>query len=718
MEKTDMEESRLSSFFKPAFLVVVGASEKPGPGLQVIENLRAIGFEGEIIPVNPKYEKVLGLKCFPSLTAVKEAGFSVDMVAILLGKDNVLPVMEEAAVAGVKAAWAFAAGFGEAGAEGKAIESELRNLCMKSNMLFLGPNCVGYLNPNDKTGAYSAPVPKEIKGGNIGMVTQSGYLGLAVANNSRGLGFGLICTTGNEVVIDAIDCMDYMLNDERIEVILAFIEQFRRPNKLIEVAWKAKEKGKPIVLIKVGKSAIAQRATITHTGALAGSDDVQDALFEKLGIIRVYDFNEMFETAELLSKVKSKIPKGKKVFALTLSGGVISLIGDLSDSPNINFPPWSKEAKTKLREILPNFNTIANPLDAWGSGRIEKTYLSCLQAAVDQQQADIILVVQDVPGGMSPRQVDQYKIVANAAVEVAKKTKKPVIMLNNQSSGFNKEIRDIMEAGNVPLLQGTREGLLAVNNLIKYAEFLRKPVPVFTVKRNDSAHKMLPEGDAVLTEFESKKLVAQYGIPVTKEYLCCSRDEALKKAEEFGYPLVMKIISKEIQHKTEAGVVKLNIKNAAEAGQAYDELLCNAAVYNPNAIVQGVLCYRMIEEPVAEAIVGVLSDPYFGPAVIFGLGGILVEIFKDRALLIPPFEREEVRRAIDSTKGSKLLYGFRGKPKGDIEALINVIVKVGEMTVDLAGRIDALDINPLLILPEGKGVIAVDALVSIKKICK
>jgi len=710
-----MKQSRLSALLKPRVIAVVGASEKPGPGLQVIKNLRALGFEGNIIPVNPKYENVLGLKCFSSLTAVKEANFSVDMVAILLGKNSVLPVMEEAAAIGAKAVWAFAAGFGETGMEGKELENRLRNLCMDNDMLFLGPNCVGYLNPNDKAGAYSAPVPKEIKSGNIGMVTQSGYLGLAVANNSRDLGFGLICTTGNEVVIDAIDCMDYMLDDERIKVILAFIEQFRRPNKLIEVAWKAKEKGKPIVLLKVGKSAIAQRATITHTGALAGSDDVQNALFEKLGIIRVYDFDEMFETAELLSKLKSKMPRGKKVFALTLSGGVISLIGDLSDSLNIKFPPWSEEGKTKLRGILPDFSSIANPLDAWGSGRIEKTYLPCLQAAVDQPQADIVLVVQDVPGGMSYRQVDQYKVVANAAVEVAKKTKKPVIMLNNQSSGFNEEIRDIMEAGNVPLLQGTREGLLAVNNLIKYAEFLHKPVPVFTVKRNDSAHKMLPEGNAVLTEFESKKLVAQYGIPVTKEYLCRSRDEALKKAEEFGYPLVMKIISKEIQHKTEAGVVKLNIKTTAEAGQSYDELLRNAAAYNPNAIVQGVLCYKMIGEPVAEAIVGVLSDPYFGPAVIFGLGGILVEIFKDRALLIPPFEREEVLRAIDSIKGSKLLYGFRGKPKGDIEALIDVIVKVGEMTVDLAGRIDALDINPLLILPEGKGVIAVDALVSIKR---
>jgi len=710
-----MKQLRLSSLFKPNFLAVVGASEKLGPGLQVIENLHKLGFKGKIIPVNPKYKKVLGIKCFPSLTAAKEYGLPVDMVAILLGRNNVLPVMEEAVTIGVKVAWSFAAGFGETGEEGKELENRLRNLCADNDVLFLGPNCVGYLNPNDKTGTFSAPAPKEIKGGNIGMVTQSGYLGLAVANNSRGLGFGLICTTGNEVGVDATDCIDYMLDDEGIDVVLAFIEQFRRPNKLIEVAWKAKEKGKPIVLIKVGKSTIAQRATITHTGALAGSDDVQDALFEKLGIIRVYDFDEMFETAELLSKVKSKIPKGKNVFAATLSGGVISLIGDLSDSLNINFPPWSEEGKAKLRGILPDFSSIANPLDAWGSGRIEKTYLPCLQAAVDQPQADIILVVQDVPGGMSRRQVEQYKVVAKAAVEVAKKTEKPVIMLNNQSSGFNKEIRNIMEAGNVPLLQGTREGLIAVSNLIKYAEFLRKPVPVFTVKHNDSAHKMLPEGDAVLTEFESKKLVAQYGIPVTKEYLCHSKDEVLKKAEEFGYPLVMKLMSKNIQHKTEAGVVKLNIRNSEEAEQAYDEVIHNATIYNPNAIVQGVLCYRMIEEPVAEAIVGVLSDPYFGPAVIFGLGGILVEIFKDRALLIPPFEREEVRRAIYSIKGSKLLYGFRGKPEGDIEALIEVILKVGEIAADVAGRIDALDINPLLILPKGKGVIAVDALVSIKQ---
>jgi acyl-CoA synthetase (NDP forming) len=637
------------------------------------------------------------------------------MVAILLGKQNVIPVLEEAASIGAKAGWAFAAGFGETGEEGKVLEQELQELCRKNDMLFLGPNCVGYLNPNDKSGTYSAPAPKEVRAGNIGMVAQSGYLGLAVANSNRGIGFSLLCTTGNEAVVDALDCISYMLEDDGTDVVLAFIEQFRRPQELVKVAKRARELGKPIILIKVGKSAMAQRATVAHTGALAGSDDVQNALFEKLGIIRVNDFDEMFETAELLARMKKRLPKGNRVFGVTLSGGVISLMGDLSDSLNISFPKWSEGGERRLRQLLPDFSGVANPLDAWGSGKIEQTYEHYVKIAVEEPEADLLLVVQDVPGGMAPRQVEQYKVVANATVRIAQQTDKPVVMLSNQSSGFNADIKEIMDKGDVPLLQGTREGLTAVHNLIWYAEFLRQPAPDFTVQPNKKAHAMLPQGKVVLNEFDSKRLVAEYGVPVTKEHLCSSKEEALSKAEEFGYPIVVKLISNDIQHKTEAGVVRLNLKDKDAVGAAYDEVVRNAQEYNPDAEVQGVLCYKMIEEPVAEAIVGVISDPYFGPAVVFGLGGVMVEVIKDRALLIPPISREEAREAIDSTKGSKLLYGFRGKPKADIEALVDVVVRAGEMTADLTQRIDALDINPLLILPEGKGVIAVDALVALKE---
>jgi acetyltransferase len=225
---------------------------------------------------------------------------------------------------------------------------------------------------------------------------------------------------------------------------------------------------------------------------------------------------------------------------------------------------------------------------------------------------------------------------------------------------------------------------------------------------------MLPDEETVLNEFEGKKLVAAYSIPTTREHICTSKEEAIAKAEEFGYPVVLKLVSPDIQHKTEAGAVRLGLEDQQAVAEAYEEVLRNGKAYKPDARIEGVLCYRMIEEPVAEAIVGVLSDPYFGPAVVFGLGGVMVEVLKDRALLIPPISREEARAAIDSTKGSKLLYGFRGKPEADVKALVEVLVKTGEMTADLADRIEALDLNPLLILPKGKGVVAVDALVALK----
>lgn len=710
-----IEREKMDALFRPGSIAVVGASENPGPGLNVMENLKALGYEGKMFPVNPKYDRLFGLPCYPSLTAVHDAGHRVDTVAILLGKAHVVPVMEEAAAIGVKAGWAFAAGFGETDEEGKALERKLKDLCREKGMLFLGPNCVGYLNPNHRCGTFSAPAPKEIKAGNIGLVAQSGYLGLAIANSSRGTRFSLLATTGNEAVVDATDCISYMLEDEGTDVVLAFIEQFRAPEKLVAAAQRARELRKPIVLIKVGKSAMAQRATVAHTGALAGSDDVQDALFEKLGIIRVNDFDEMFETAELLAGTRDRLPRGNRVFAVTLSGGVISLMGDLSEEMSFRFPEWSDEGRKKLREYLPPFSGIANPLDAWGSGRIEETYEPCLEILADEPEADVLLVVQDVPAGMSPRQVEQYKVVARAAVDVATRTDKPILMLSNQSSGFHQEIRDIMAEGKVPLLQGTRESLLAVHNLVRYGEFLRKPTLLSTVRRNQKIHELLPEGDTVLNEVDSKKIITAYGVPMVKEFLCTSREEAMSRADELGYPVALKLISDEIQHKTEAKVVRLNLPDRESVGSAYDEVMRNAERYKAGVKVKGVLCSRMVRNPVAEAILGVVSDPYFGPALLFGMGGVMVEVIKDRVLMIPPVTREEARRAVDATKGSRLLYGFRGKPVADVDALVDMIVKVGDMTADLSERIEALDINPLMILPEGEGVVAVDALVALKK---
>lgn len=712
--------SELKSLLAPDSIAVIGASKHIGPGRQVIENLMEMGYKGRIYPVNPRYKEILGLPCYSSLTEISQSGQRVEMVAILLGRSMIIPILKEAASIGVRAGWAFASGFGEAGPEGRALQNELTNICKKNNIMFCGPNCVGYLRPEGGIGIYSAPIPVSIRKGNIGMIAQSGYLTIAVANSHRGLGFSMLCSSGNEAVLDSTDFISYMLEDPSTKVIMAFIEQFRKPKRLQELAERALEVGKPIIMIKVGRSEMARKATVAHTGALAGSDDVQDALFKKIGIIRVDDLNEMFETAEIFSKFYQRLPKGDGIYSVSLSGGVISLIGDLGENLGLKYPDWSENGKKMLRNELPSYIGINNPLDAWGYGKIEETYEPCLMAASREEKADLIYVTQDVPPGMSPRQVDQYAAVARAAVNVFKKSGKPIVMVSNPSVGFHPDISRILKKGKIPLLQGTREGLKAAKSLISYASFKRKKKLERKYRESDEAilsktAAYLHSDQPVLTEYVSKKILNTYGIRCTPEVLCKSVNEAIKAARNIRYPIVMKVISPQIQHKTEAGIIKLNVRDEDEVERAYEELLKNAQTYDPFALIDGILCQRMIEGAVVEAIVGILMDPDFGPSVVFGLGGVMVEILQDRSIGIPPLTHNEALEMIEETKGCKLLAGFRGSPKADIEALTDTLVRVGRLAVDWDDRIEALDINPLLVMPEGQGVFAVDALLEVKK---
>jgi acyl-CoA synthetase (NDP forming) len=720
MRRENHKYPDLKPLLSPNSIAVVGASEKAGPGRQVLENLVQLGYKGQIYPVNPGYEEILGLRCFPSLSEVHREGHLVEMVAILLNRSMVNPILEEAAAIGVRAAWAFANGFGEAGPEGIALQQELEDICRQNNILFCGPNCVGYLNPQAGVGTYSAPAPESIKPGPIGLIAQSGYLTLSVANTTRGLGFSLLCSSGNEAVVDSTDFISYMLDDPGTDIVLAFIEQFRKAERLPELAERARKKGKPIILIKAGRSEMAQRATVAHTGAIAGSDDVQDALFKKLGIIRVDDFDEMFETAVLFSKLLPDLPAGDGIFSLSLSGGVIGLLADLGEELNLRYPAWSEDGKKRLLEVLPPYTAIDNPIDVWGYGRIEDTYDTCLMAAAQEKRADLVLISQDVPGGMAPKQVDQYETVAKAAVKVFKECAKPVVVISNPSVGFHPGVSSILDQGKVPLLQGTREGLKAIKSLFSYAEFQRKMRQVKEEQEKPSTVRpkvdvYMHHDQPVLSEYTSKKVLAAYGVPCVREVLCQSPEETIQAARDIGYPVALKVLSPEIPHKTEAGVIVLNVEDEDTLKSAYKELIEKARVYDPSALIEGVLCQKNIEGAVAEAIVGILMDHDFGPAVVFGLGGVMVEILEDRTLGIPPLCRDEVREMIERTKASPLLHGFRGSPQADLEALTETLIQVGRLAVDWAGRIEALDINPILIMPEGQGVVVVDALLELKE---
>ena len=706
----------LSKLFNPKSIAVVGASERFGPGSLVIENLSTLGYQGKIIPINPRYKTIQGLACYPSLLEVPEEE-KIDSIAILLGYQQIIPVLEQAAQRGIRGAWAFASGFAETGEEGVQIQEALRKLCLERNILFCGPNCVGYANLHGRVGMYSAQISPTLKKGRVSAIAQSGSVILALANSNRGVGFNLLISSGNEAVLDAADYLAYLLEDENTGVIITFLESIRRPDTFIQVCERAAELCKPIIMVKVGRSEMAQGAALTHTGALTGSDRVHDALFKKLGVIRVEDLDQLLETAEVFVRCQNRLPQGNGVGLITVSGGEIGLIGDLTERLSFSFPSLSVESQKELKKRLPPFTPISNPLDAWGSGDLAETYPACLEILGKEEGMDLIAISQDSPPGMAEKQVKQYTAVAKAAVRAAS-SGKPIIAFSHISGGLDPTIKRILDQGNIPFLQGTRESLLAIHHLVEYAHFLRRrnthdkswgqsPRDLKVIMQNRKGERrILPDGQA-------KEILRAYGIQVIKEILTKTVDQALETARQLGYPVVLKGQSPQIPHKTEAGLVRLNVRDEGELRISFDGIMRNARTHHPKAMMEGILIQEMIPAEAVEVIVGISRDVSFGPVIVFGLGGIWVELLKDTTLRLPPLNREDARSMISGIKGKSLLEGFRGREPADIDSLVQVLIQVGRMAVDLKEVIISLDLNPLMVLSGGKGVRAVDVVMEV-----
>ncbi|MCR4428431.1 MAG: acetate--CoA ligase family protein [Caldiserica bacterium] len=697
----------LKSLLSPSSIAVVGASESPGAGLNVVENLLSIGYKGKIFPVNPRRSKVLGFPCFPDLLSIPD---EVEMVAIVLSAEKVLPVLKEGAQKGVRAAWAFASGFSESGEEGKKLQEEISLFCREKEIQFCGPNCVGLVNLSDGFAAFSAPLNQHLKKGSLGAIVQSGSVCLALTNSNRGLGFSKIISTGNEAVLDATQYMDFLLDDPETKTLALFIESFRRPEALEPLARKARETRKPVILVKVGRSELAQRATAAHTGALAGSDQVYDAALKKMGFIRVNDLDELLETSHLLLSLRENLPSSNKIAMLTVSGGEIGLIADLSEGKSFSYCDLSLESRTKLKEALPPYTSISNPLDAWGSGDLERTYPPSMEILATEADVSMLIVSLDATADLAPRQTEQYLTIARAASSIKKSHHKPIAFFSNVSGGFDPQIRQVLEDSGIPFLQGTRESLNAVEKLIWYSAFLKREKLQIPQKGNEfkKAREILQSKKGFLKEREAKEILELYGIKSPKEFIVKDLKEAQSRASFIGYPVVLKVHSEKVLHKTEAGGVILNIQTPRELEEAF--LRISRAFPQEEEF----LISQMLKGEVAEAILGISPDPSFGPVLVFGSGGILVELLKDSSLRLPPVDFQEAMTMVQETKLFHLISGFRGKRKGDLQALCQAIVGIGRLTLDFKDRIKALDINPLFIMPEGNGVFAVDALMELR----
>jgi len=703
----------LSPLLNPQAIAVVGASERAGSaGRLVLENLRHLEYTGDVYAVHPKHDQVLGFPCFPDL---KSLPGPVDSVAVLLGADKVLSVLEEAVEANIPAAWVLASGFGETGLEGKARQAELVHFAGRTDLLVCGPNCIGMANLVDRVATYSPALGPATKPGNVSAVMQSGAICLGLANAAR-FGFRYLISSGNEAVLDSADYIGHLVKDPHTHVIVAFLEGISHPQKFIAAAEAAAEAGKPILVVKVGRSEMARRTVQAHTGSLAGSDEVCDAAFRQLGVMRLDTLDELVETAQLF--ITCPLPTGEGVGLLSLSGGHIGLVADLAQDLGMVFPPFSKKAQQALTEVLPLYSPIANPLDAWGSGNLEETYPACVEVVAQEENIHLLAVSRGTPFEVAPMEIQQSLAVAQAAVRATQETGKPVLMFSNYSAGFQPEVQKTLEKGGVPYLQGTHETLRAIQAFVDYARFHRQrgePVSRGCPSPADLAdwRMKLRETKGALSEVEGRHLLAAYGIPGPKELVAATAKDAIEAAQHIGYPVVLKILSPDIQHKTEIGGVQVGLADASSVTGAFREVMAATRRHHPQARLEGVLVQEMIPADAVEVILGVLKDPDFGPVVAFGSGGILVELLEDSSLRLPPLGREQALEMIHETRCVRLLQGFRGKPPADIDALTDALVRLSQLAADLGDLIAALDINPLMVLPRGEGVRAVDALVEI-----
>jgi len=705
----------LKYFLSPRSIAVIGASSNfDSISGKPVRFLKEQGYQGKVYPINPKYDELMGYRCYKSILDVPEP---VDLALVALNYKLVLPVLKQCVEKGVRFATIFSSGFAESGEEGKALQQQIAELAGASGMGICGPNCQGSVDLRQKAiGGFSASLGvKPLHVGPIGYVTQSGALGYSIFSLAQeaGVGFSYLASTGNEVDLHTLDFMEYILEDPDTKMIISYLEGIKNGRQFIRLADRALLLGKPIVTLKAGRSEVGQKAASSHTASMTGSDEVSDAFFRQKGIIRISDIENMIDIAALMQRIPA-LPEGKGLGIITTSGGGGILVADEAVDLGLDIPELDPETREIIMKVIPPYGSPMNPVDVTAQViNAAEDFLTVLQAMVDHPDIHaLVIVVTQITGQPGRR-------MAEDIVKMSGLTKKPLTVAWTTGDILVGDNLDVLAKGGVQYYKSPVRAVRAMGALMNYSVFQREHLAWMekhsgdietAEKTHECAVTLLAGAGKSLTEHQGKKLLALYDLPVTREAVAASEDQAVKIAEWLEYPVALKIDSPDILHKTEAGGLKLNIQNRDELTAAFREVLENAKKYNPEAQINGVLVQEMVRGG-TEVIVGMKNDPQFGPTVLFGLGGIFVEILRDVSLRVAPLSRKDALDMIREIKGYKILAGARGREKADIEAIADVIVRVSRMALDLEDHLAELDINPLLVLPEGRGVCIADALV-------
>jgi acetyltransferase len=686
----------------PRSIAIVGASPKGGYGGRLLNAVMRAKERIRIYPVNPNYEEINGMRAYRRIADLPEAP---DLVGVVVAYNRVLDVLQECHAKKAASAVIISAGFAERGTEaGLTLQQKVAAFARETGFHFTGPNCLGVANVRDDIWATASSRTLGGLTGHIGLVCQSGatafgpFLLRAV---DSGIGLSHIISTGNEIDLDFSDFARYLVEDAHTRVIAGFVEGFKDVGKFITVARLAAERGKPIVLIKIGRSESGARAARSHTAAMTGADALYDAVFRQYGVIRVQDYDELLEVSQLLARARK--PKKPGVAVVSHSGGISSLTADMLGQAGHELPALTDRARNGINGILKDFGWAANPADVTGFARRDE-FAQIMDFLIEEPEVGTLVIASAGAG----TQVDQV-------IALNERTDKNVAFFWTSGRGDQTSLPKLKGAG-IPIFYSPEKLARGLKALVDYHAWRderasRTPpeTPALTAVQKQALAGLRALGRANLSESEAKQVIAAWGIPGPRGRSVQSAGEAVEAAERIGYPVALKIDSPDILHKTEAGVVRLDLRDAEAVRLAYDEILENARRHAAGANVLGVLVQEMVTAGV-ETIAGVKFDVQLGPMLLFGSGGVLVEVYNDVALRQCPIDRFEALAMIGEVKGARLLRGFRGKPAADVDALAEALVRISQLAVQLEGELAELDVNPLMVLPEGGGVKALDAL--------
>ena len=704
----------LTALLRPRSVAVVGASPKGSTGGRILGNVLASGFQGAVYPVNPNYTEVRGKACYASVRALPEAP---DCVVVALPAARVLGVVEEAADVGAPAAIVVAEGFADGDTPaGRRRQEELQRLAAGAGMAVTGPCCMGVASLRYGFANSYFSIPPDAAPGGVSLVSQSGGLTNAVTElgASRNIGFNYIISSGNEAVVEMADYIEYLAGDPETRVIACIMEGAKDGPRLRRVLAAATPR-KPVVVLKLGRTESGRRATVAHTGTLAGRREAYAALFRETGVAAVESIDELVETAGLF--LRGRLPAGDNVVFLTISGGATALISDVNAAAGLRCPPLSAAVNQRLQEILGvHDRPFSNPIDTVGMPRIEQgtNLTAVLDTLLGDDGIDLVGMALSVKRATAP---GQQKLLDQAAT-CAKGSAKPLFVLSLASNSLTGDCRAFSADTGVPMVEDVAGGMKAVRRLVDYAAFRRREKA--RQKASEEAPRApapavefhAPERSGALTEYESKHILARTGIAMTREALAGSPGQAAEIAARIGFPVALKVQSPDVPHKSDAGGVHLGAASAEQVEAAYLRVVENVKAARPGARFDGVLVQEMVSDGL-EVIVGMAHDAQFGPLVMLGLGGVYVEVFRDAAFRLAPLDEEDAREMIAELRGAALFRGIRGHEPRDVDALAQCVARFSDFVAHNAGRFSAVEMNPVMVRRQGNGVAVADALITV-----